>query len=130
MNNQLRQYFDEQVDWVLERVPQRVHDLLDEVTMYVEDHPPPRVMQQLGVRRRDQLCGLYTGIPLTQRHVQISGILSDAIYIYREGILSMAVDRRGNVDENELRYQIRITILHELGHHHGIGEDELHELGY
>jgi predicted Zn-dependent protease with MMP-like domain len=130
MNSQLRQYFDEQVDWVLERVPQRVHDLLDEVTMYVEDHPPRRVMQQLGVRRRDQLCGLYTGIPLTQRHVEISGVLSDAIYIYREGILSMATDRRGNVDEDELRYQIRITILHELGHHHGIDEDELRELGY
>ena len=130
MNSQLRQYFDEQVDWVLERVPERVHDLLDEVTMYVEDHPPRRVMQQLGVRRRDQLCGLYTGIPLTQRHVEISGVLSDAIYIYREGILSTATDRRGNVDEDELRTQIRITILHELGHHHGIDEDELRELGY
>jgi len=130
MNSQLRQYFDEQVDWVLERVPQRVHDLLDEVTMYVEDHPPDRVMQQVGVRRRDQLCGLYTGIPLTQRHVQVSGVLSDAIYIYREGILSTAIDRRGNIDEDELRYQIRITILHELGHHHGIGEDELRGLGY
>lgn len=130
MNSELRQYFDEQVDWVLERAPRRVHDLLDEVTMYVEDHPPSRVMQQLGIRRREQLCGLYTGIPLTQRHVEISGVLSDAIYIYREGILSMAIDRRGNVDEDELRCQIRITILHELGHHHGIDEDELSELGY
>ena len=130
MNSQLRQYFDEQTDWVLERVPRRVHDLLDEVTMYVEDHPPRRVMQQLGVRRRDHLCGLYTGIPLTERHVEISGVLSDAIYIYREGILSMATDRRGNIDEDELRRQIRTTILHELGHHHGIDEDELQELGY
>jgi len=130
MNTQLRNYFDEQLDWVLERVPQRVHELLDEVTMYVEDYPPRRVMQQHGVRHRDQLCGLYTGIPLTERHVEVSGVLSDAIYIYRQGIMSMATDRRGNVDEEELRHQIRITILHELAHHHGIGEDELRELGY
>ncbi len=42
----------------------------------------------------------------------------------------MATDRRGRVDEAELRRQIRITILHELGHHHGLTEEDLEELGY
>lgn len=130
MNEQRRQYFDEQLEHVLARVPQRVHELLDEVTMYIEDHPPPSVMRQMGIRHRGQLCGLYTGIPLTRRFVELSGVLSDAIYIYREGILAMATDRRGNIDENELQQQIRTTILHELGHHHGIDEEELRELGY
>ena len=106
-------------------MPQRVHELLDEVTMYVEDHPPRRVMQQMGIRHRSQLCGLYTGIPLTRRFVELSGVLSDAIYIYREGILALATDGRGAIDENELQQQIRTTILHELGHHHGIDEEEL-----
>jgi predicted Zn-dependent protease with MMP-like domain len=130
MNSELRDYFDQQLDWVMSQVPPRVHELLEDVTMYVEDHPSRRLMDQMGVRRRNQLCGLYTGIPLTQRHVELSGVLSDAIYIYREGILAMARDHRGRIDEEELRRQIRITILHELGHYHGLDESELQELGY
>jgi predicted Zn-dependent protease with MMP-like domain len=130
MKESLRRYFDEQVDRVLADAPPRVHELLEEVTMYVEDHPSRRVMQQMGVRSRRGLCGLYTGIPLTERHVEISGVLSDAIYLYREGILAQAKDRHGRIDEDELHRQIRITVLHELGHYHGLEEGELRELGY
>jgi predicted Zn-dependent protease with MMP-like domain len=130
MDRQLRDFFDQQLEWVMARVPARVHELLRDVTMYVEDYPSPSIMKQMGVRRRDGLCGLYSGIPLTQRHVEISGVLSDAIYIYREGILQMATNRSGAIDRDELRRQIRITVLHELGHHHGLDEQALEELGY
>ena len=130
MNPQRRAYFDQQLEQVMREMPPRVHELLEDVTMYVEDYPSPAIMHQMGVRRREALCGLYSGIPLTNRHVEVAGVLSDAIYIYREGILMMATDWSGKIDESELRRQIRITILHELGHHHGIGEAELRKLGY
>jgi len=100
------------------------------VPMYVEDYPSPQVLRKTGVRRREHLCGLYTGVPLTDRSVDHSGILSDVIQIFREGVFNLASDHDGNVDEEELRRQIRITILHELGHHHGLGEEELEALGY
>ena len=130
MKPELRNYFDQQMDDVMAQMPPRVHELLEEVTVYVEDHPSRKVMQEMGVRHRSQLCGLYTGVPLTQRPVDLSGVLSDAIHIYREGILAMAKDRRGRIDEQELRRQIRLTVLHELGHYHGLEERELEELGY
>ena len=130
MDTALREYFDEQLELVLAGLPQQVHELLDEVPMIVEDYPSPQIMRKMGVRRRGDLCGLYTGIPLTDRSVEHSGVLSDAVHIFREGILSMATDRRGRIDEEELRRQIRITILHELGHHHGFDEDDLEALGY
>jgi len=130
MKPELRDYFDQQLDDVMSQMPPRVHALLEEVTMYVEDHPSRKIMQEMGVRHRSQLCGLYTGVPLTDRHVELSGVLSDAIYIYREGILAMAKGRRGRIDESELRRQIRITVLHELGHYHGLDEEELESLGY
>jgi predicted Zn-dependent protease with MMP-like domain len=126
----VRDYFDTIMDQVVARMPEQVHRLLDEVTMYVEDHPSAQVMQRTGTRSYYQLCGLYTGIPLESRSVQHSGVLSDAIYIYREGILSLSSDRDGNVDEERLREQIRVTVLHELGHHFGMGEAELRKLGY
>ena len=57
-------------------------------------------------------------------------MLSDVIHVFREGVLGMCSDRRGKIDEEELRRQIRITILHELGHHHGLTEEELESMGY
>jgi len=130
MKQALRDYFDEQVEWVLSRFPDRVHQLLDVVPMYVEDYPSPRVMKEMGVRRRSDLCGYYAGIPLPERHIEHSGTLSDAIYLYRAGILSLACDEDGEIDEDEFQHQIRVTILHELGHHHGMTEEELDALGY
>lgn len=130
MDPDLREYFDQQMDAVIQAMPEQVHRLLDDVTMYVEDHPSREVMRRMRIRRRHQLCGLYTGIPLGSRSVEHSGVLSDAVHIYREGILSLAMDRHGQIDQEELRHQIRLTVLHELGHHYGMSEQDLHELGY
>lgn len=130
MNAALRNYFDQQLEEVLEAMPRQVHDLLKQVPLYVEDYPSEKVMRQMSVRHRHHLCGLYTGIPLTERHIEQSGVLSDVIYVFREGVLASVTDAAGRIDERELRRQIRITVLHELGHHHGMDEDELRELGY
>ncbi len=130
MDARTRERFDRQVDWVLARMPPRVHELLQSVPLHVEDHPSARMMAELRVRWREQLCGLYTGIPLGEKSVSHSGPMPDVVTIYREGILAAARDRRGAIPINRLREEIRKTILHELGHHHGLDEDELRELGY
>jgi predicted Zn-dependent protease with MMP-like domain len=59
-----------------------------------------------------------------------SGNLPDVVTIYREGIMSAAADRHGRINTKRLREEIRITILHELGHYHGLTEEQLAELGY
>jgi len=125
-----RNYFDSQLENVLRDLPQRVHKLLDDVPLLVEDYPSDRIMRRLGVRRRHHLCGLYTGIPLTQRSINHSGVPSDVIYVFREGVMALATDQEGRLNETELKRQIRITVLHELGHHHGLDEDALERLGY
>lgn len=130
MNKAWRAFFDEQLECVLPDLPSRVRAILDEVPLVVEDYPSREVMRKMGVRHRADLCGLYTGIPLTQRRIEQSGVPSDVVNLYREGILEMSCDEDGQIDEAELRKQIRITILHEIGHHHGLDEDELQELGY
>ena len=89
-----------------------------------------RILKRLGVRRRHHLCGLYTGIPLTQRSIHHAGVPSDVIHVFREGVMALATDQKGRLNEVELRRQIRITVLHELGHHHGLDEDTLERLGY
>ena len=125
-----RKRFDEQVEKVLAEMPVQVHELLERVPLHVEDHPSEEIMQDRGVEYLDDLCGLYTGIPLTQRSIQHSGTLPDVVTIYREGILTAAADRSGRIRNGRLRREIRITILHELGHHHGLSEDDLRAMGY
>jgi len=130
MNDHLRTFFDEHLEQVLAELPPEAKKLLDDVPLVVEDYPSREIMQRVGVRQRAALCGLYTGVTLIHRCVDHSGIPSDVIRIYREGILGQATSRGGEINAEKLRRQIRITILHELGHHHGLTEKELRTLGY
>ena len=130
MNPRTRRRFDEQLEWVLGRLPPMIHELIAKVPLHVEDYPSEEVMERMDVEYIDDLCGLYTGIPIGDKSVTHSGVLPDVVTIYREGIWSMAEDDRGHVAPKQLRHDIRITILHELAHHHGLTEEELEELGY
>lgn len=125
-----RRKFDRQLDWVMERLPPEVKEILEEVPLNVEDYPSKRVMAEADVRHRDELCGWYAGVPIDHRSVSQLPTPPDTIFIYREGILVLATNQRGHVSIEALREEIRITILHEVGHHHGIDEDELNDLGY
>lgn len=130
MKPELRQLFDTELEAVLAALPDAVHEILDEVPLYVEDYPSLGLMKQLQIQHRSDLCGLYTGVPLNAKTIEDSGALSDAVQIFREGIIAQTVAIAGDLNLEELRNQIRITILHELGHYHGLDEDDLQELGY
>ena len=130
MNPRTRRRFDDLLEQVLAELPPLVHELIDRIPLHVEDYPSADVMARTGARRRDQLCGLFTGIPITDRSVEHSGTLPDVVTVYREGILAAARGAHGRVRAERLKREIRITILHELAHFHGLDEDELAELGY
>lgn len=89
MNPHKRRRFDEQFEWVLERMPPLIHELIERVPLHVEDYPSAEVMERIGVRYIDSLCGLYTGIPIRDKSVWHSGVMPDVVTIYREGILSV-----------------------------------------
>ncbi len=130
LDQKTRRRFDTILEEVLDQLPQWVNDLIDEVPLHVEDYPSDEILHRMNIRHRQQLCGLYTGIPLTDRSVQLSGTMPDVVTIYRQGVISAAANVRGMVTDNRLRREIRITLLHELGHHHGLDEEDLRELGY
>ncbi len=130
MDKETRDLFDKHFEIVFARLPASVHALLEKVPLHVEDGPPDEVLNQLGVSSAEHLCGLYTGIPLTERSIELPWKLPDVVTIYRRGILRQATDDTGRVSPAELERQIWITILHEVGHHHGLDEDDLAELGY
>ena len=130
MTDDERSYFDALLSKVLEALPERARAALGEVSLIVEDHPSDEIMEQMGLEYRDELCGLYTGIPITERSIEHTAILSDTVHIYREGLFAQVTDDGGALDEAELCEQMRLTVMHELGHYYGFDEERLDELGY
>jgi predicted Zn-dependent protease with MMP-like domain len=130
VNPRVRKQFDNILEEVLAEMPPLVHELIEKISLDVEDYPSRQVMEEMGIEYRDELCGLYTGIPLGEKHLESTPHLSDTVMIYREGIVSSTADEYGRVTKEGLRKQIRITILHELAHHFGMTEEELDEMGY
>lgn len=115
---------------VLRDLPESLRALLEEVPLCVEDYPSRKVMRQMGVKRRDELCGLFTGVPLTEQTFSSPSELPPFVTIYREGILAATREIHGRITPETLREQIRVTLLHELAHYHGLDESQLEELGY
>lgn len=130
MDANSRIFFDKQVRWVLKRLPREIRRLLDEVPLRVEDHPALRLRKMLEIRDRNELMGYFSGTPLNAGSVRYESGVTNFITIYRRGIWDAVLDEVGEFDLNELRKQIRITVLHELGHYHGLEEDELEAAGY
>jgi predicted Zn-dependent protease with MMP-like domain len=108
----------------LSELPPMFHDALANVAVVVEDWPPGDLLEELGIPPDDTLYGFYHGVPLPERSVQDSGLLPDRISVYRGPLIKDFPDR------NELSLQIRITLLHEIGHYFGMDEEELSRLGY
>ena len=115
---------------VLSEMPPLIHQLLEEVPLVVEDHPSREVMREMEIEHRDELCGLYSGVPIGDKHIDHPMPLPDMVTIFREGIMAQAFDEAGRRSRSALKKEIRITILHELAHHHGMDEEELDRLGY
>ena len=99
----------------LDRLPDEMVDGLDNVVFVVEDRPEDGSLD---------LLGLYDGVALTERDTYGFGEMPDRIVLYREPLLAISAD------EDELRDEIHITLVHEIAHHYGIDDDRLHELGW
>ena len=106
--------FEEHVRAALDELPPELAGALENVAVVVEDEHPDD----------PDLFGLYQGVPLPERGEGYAGRLPDRIAIYRLPL------QESFPDPDELREEIRITVLHELAHYFGIDEDRLEELGY
>ena len=105
--------FDDHVKAALDSLPPHLAGALDNVAIVVEDEHADD----------PDLFGLYEGTPLPERG-DMAGTLPDRITIFRLPLTEEFTD------PDELEREIRITVLHELGHYFGLDEDRLAELGY
>ena len=111
--------FERIVDVVLDELPEWVVERIDNLYVVVQDRPTPDQAEH-----GERLLGLYEGVMLKNRGTNYFGTSPDRISIFREEHLRMART------PGALARQIRKTVLHEMAHHLGIGDERLHELGW
>ncbi len=139
--------FDDLLEEALDSLPPRLHALLEEVPLVVDDRPDPafarELFDELGHEEGEtleefttSLCGLHSGVPLTEQSVMHSGDMPANIRVFREGIVETAggwgIGPEETIDDvdDTVYEEIMITLLHEIGHHFGLSEDDLEKLGY
>lgn len=116
-----REEFEQLVSQALEAIPSKFVDLLNNVAVVIEDQPTTEQAVKLRLREGWTLFGLYEGVPQNKRGPYYGGVLPDKITIFQRPIEQAA---RNLEDMKEL---IKNTVWHEIAHHFGMDEDEVHE---
>jgi predicted Zn-dependent protease with MMP-like domain len=118
-----RAHFRQLVREAVAELPPELIERVQNVQIVIERRPTARDRKVAGLGPGRTLLGLYHGIPLTHRGQNYNLVPPDKISIYQEPIEQMCTS------DDEVREQVRKTVLHEIGHYFGIDDDRLHELG-
>jgi predicted Zn-dependent protease with MMP-like domain len=111
--------FEAVVFEAMDRLPDWVHDALDNIQVLVLDEADDDLDPD-----GEGLLGLYVGTPLPERGVEYAGELPDVVYVFRQPHLELGLDH------DELRDEIAKTLIHEIAHYFGIDDDHLEDIGW
>jgi predicted Zn-dependent protease with MMP-like domain len=107
----------------LQALPPPFADSVADVVLQVEDFADNATLAHLGIEDPLELSGLYEGVPLTHRSVDQSGTLPERIRLFRRPILD-----EWNSREETLERLVVHVLIHEVGHHFGLSDDDIHAL--
>lgn len=116
--------FEDVIEQAMASIPEGFKHYLEEIVVDVEDMPDEATCRSLKLRDPRSLLGLYQGTPLNRRHVEDPYRFPERIVIYQRNLERMCRSKEQMVD------QIRRTVLHEVGHHFGLSERQLRQLGF
>ncbi len=115
--------FDRLVADALDRLPEHILRMLENIAVVVADAPSVEQRQRMRLRDNEDLLGLYEGVPRTERG-GYAPVLPDKVTIFQRPIEAYCAT------EEELVETVRHTVAHELAHHLGISDARLIEIGY
>jgi predicted Zn-dependent protease with MMP-like domain len=123
-----RALFDSVLEEILDSFPEEYIGMLDEVPLMVDDEPSVELQKEMGAYIEGEpadLMGLHSGPSLSDsKQLQESGS-TPLIQLFRGPIL-----READGNRKKLKKEIRITLIHELGHHFDFSEEDLEDRGY
>jgi predicted Zn-dependent protease with MMP-like domain len=116
-----RDHFTKVVEEVLDSLPQEFRSRIQNVAVLVEDVPPRQPSPEPGQQRR-LLLGVFHGVPTTKKSIFDLPSGPDHIVLYQKNIEAVCFT------EAEVRKQIRLTVIHELGHYFRLDEEQLKDV--
>lgn len=108
---------------VYRRLPRSFRDMTEDVLIRVEDFPTDEVLDSLGIDSPFGLLGLYQGVDLTRQSVLDVSALPEMIFLYRRPILDYWAEH-----EDKLGDIIAHVLVHEIGHHFGLSDDDMERI--
>jgi len=114
-----RDKFEALVQQALLTIPTRFRRRMRNLAIIVEDEPDEQLLDDMEVPEGETLFGVYHGVPLTERTWDYGNRLPDQITLFQGPL------ERASEDEDDLVTAIGETLIHEVGHYFGLGEDEL-----
>ena len=108
----------------LTRLPAQFAAHLGDVVVRVEQFADEETLAALGIADPFDLTGLYEGVPLGEKSVSASGALPDRIRLFREPILDEWIAR----GDETLEHLVAHVLVHEVGHHFGLSDEDMHAL--
>ena len=116
-----REHFTKIVEEALDSLPQEFRSRIRNVAILVEDLPPNQPSSpQSG--RRQLLLGIFHGVPTTRKSIFDLATGPDHVVLYQKNIEAVCSSVA------EVRQQIRLTVIHELGHYFGLDESQLKDV--
>ena len=114
-----RERFTRLVEEALERLPARFRTRIENLAVVIEDYPPE---QRAAAKEEDLLMGVFEGVPATERSVWDTAAGPNRIVLYQKNIEAVCETK------DEIREEVRLTVLHELGHYFGMDEEQLEDV--
>ncbi len=93
------------------------------IVLEVQDLANEALLAEMGIDHPLDLTGVYEGIPLRERSVVHSGTLPDRVRLFRRAILDEWIE-----DGEKLEHLVRHILIHEIGHHFGLSDEDMHAL--
>lgn len=110
-------------DDVFRRLPDRFRGLCEGIVIQVDDFPTEEVVDHMGLESEFEILGLFQGIGLPFQSEQVSGALPNMIWLYRRPILDYWAEH-----DETLEAIVRHVLIHEIGHHFGLSDDDMEEI--
>jgi len=116
--------FETLVRQALADIPEPLREYMTDIDVDIESMPDAHTCASVEVDDPRDLLGFYQGTPLTERGLEHEVHLPDRIVIYQRNLERICRSRA------EIIHEVRRTVFHEVGHHFGLDEENLEELGY
>ena len=105
---------------IFERLPKRFRELCEGVIIRVDDFPTQEVLDEMGCESEFDLLGLFQGVGLPHHSNDDIARLPNMVWLYRRPILDYWAEH-----EETLGHIVRHVLIHEIGHHFGLSDDDM-----